>query len=465
VTLRRRLALIAGAAVAAAIAIASLVAYFAVRGELRGQVDDDLQAQAMRAQQFVRLTGVKPDELESLRPPAVLHGIDESDLAVGDAGLPLGVRVIGPDGGVIDTRGDFTVGLTETAVAVAEGDKTESFQETTVGDEHVRVLTAELPGAGAVQLVGSLESVDETLADLRTVLFLVCGGGALFAAIIARALAQRVLAPVGRLDEAASHVTETEDLTRRIEVSGEDELAHLGRRFNGMLARLERSRAELDQAHAEQRRLIADASHELRTPVTSLRTNIEVLADGEVALHDRDRLIDDVVVQTEELSELVGDLVDLARGEAPAETREPVRLDELATESIERARRHSPGVEFELDARPTTVDGDPERLARALNNLLDNAAVHGAGPVRVSIDAAGVRVRDHGPGLAADESEHLFDRFYRGRRSRRSPGSGLGLAIIKQVAESHGGSVAARNAAGGGAEFALRLHAPELSDI
>jgi two-component system, OmpR family, sensor histidine kinase MprB len=388
-----------------------------------------------------------------------VRGVRQSDLSVGELGPPLTLRVIGPDGAVIEDRGGFAVPLTDRAMDVAGGAAQEGLQDATVGGRHVRVLTAELPSGGAVQLARSLESVDDTLADLRLVLFGVFAGGALLAAVTARALAQRVLAPVARLDDAAAHVAETEDLTRRIEVSGEDELADLSRRFNAMMARLERSRVELDEAHSEQRRLIADASHELRTPVTSLRTNVELLANGEVAAGDRARLIADVVVQTEELSELIGDLVDLARGEGPSEARQPVRLDELAAESIERARRHSPEVGFELDARPVVVEGDPERLARALNNLLDNAATHGTGAVLVNVDAAGVRIRDRGPGLAPDEAEHLFERFYRGRSSREHPGSGLGLAIVKQVAESHGGSATARNADGGGAEFVLRLPA------
>jgi two-component system sensor histidine kinase MprB len=465
VTLRRRLALIAGVAVAAAIAVASLVAYLAVRGELRGQVDDELRLQAAVGRERIQFAGITPRDLGKLRPPGGLPALDAAELSVGDVGPPIGLRVVAPDGEVVAARGEFTGPLTGPAVEVAEGEDPESIQDATIGDEHVRVLTTELPGGGAVQLARSLASVDETLADLRIVLFLVFAGGAVLAAVTARALAQRVLAPVTRLDEAAAHVAETEDLTRRIEVTGEDELADLGRRFNAMLARLERSRAELDEAHSEQRRLIADASHELRTPVTSLRTNIEVLANGEVADADRERLIADVVVQTEELSELVGDLVALARGEGPSETREPVRLDELAAESVERARRHAPEVEFELDAQPAVVDADAERLARALNNLLDNAAAHGAGPVRVTIDDAGLRVRDHGPGFAPDEAEHLFERFYRGRRSRETPGSGLGLAIVKQVAESHGGSVVARNAHGGGAEFQLRLRAARAAEF
>jgi two-component system sensor histidine kinase MprB len=465
VTLRRRLALIAGAAVAAAIAIAALIAYVAVRGELRGQVDDELRLQAMRAREFVSRVGVPPDELRGLGAPGVLRGLSESDLSVGDVGPPLAVRVIGSDGAVIGLRGELRVPLTGAAAEVAEGGAEEGFQDATVEGEHLRVYTAGFEEGGAIQIARSLESVDQTLADLRIVLFLVFAGGALLAALAARVLAQRVLAPVARLDEAAAHVAETEDLTRRIEVTGEDELADVGRRFNAMLARLERSRAELDEAHAEQRRLIGDASHELRTPVTSLRTNIEVLANRALTDADREHVIADIVVQTEELSELVGDLVDLARGEGVSETREPVRLDELAAESIDRARRHSPEVAFELDAQPTVVDGDPERLGRALNNLLDNAAAYGAGPVEVSVSPAGIRVLDHGSGLDAADAQRLFERFYRGRHSRERPGSGLGLSIVKQVAESHGGSAVARNAAGAGAEFMLRLPAtpaPEL---
>jgi two-component system, OmpR family, sensor histidine kinase MprB len=155
---------------------------------------------------------------------------------------------------------------------------------------------------------------------------------------------------------------------------------------------------------------------------------------------------------------VIGDLMDLARGEAPDVDAEPVRLDEIAAASVERARRHAPGVSFHLDAEETVVVGAPDRLARAINNLLDNAAEHADGaPVEVSVADGVVRVRDHGPGIDEGAAERLFDRFYRGPEARRRPGSGLGLAIVRQVAEAHGGTVTAANADGGGAVFSLHL--------
>jgi two-component system sensor histidine kinase MprB len=160
---------------------------------------------------------------------------------------------------------------------------------------------------------------------------------------------------------------------------------------------------------------------------------------------------------------LVADLIELARGDEPRREREDVRLDHLVEEAVARARRHAPSVRFEVDLQPAVVEGTRERLARAVNNLLDNAARHGGGLVEVSAGAGGVRVRDHGAGVAPEDLPHLFDRFYRGASARGRPGSGLGLAIVRQVAEQHGGSVHVANAAGGGAEFVLELPAVNLA--
>jgi len=207
---------------------------------------------------------------------------------------------------------------------------------------------------------------------------------------------------------------------------------------------------------------VADASHELRTPITSLRTNIEVLAEHESLPPDeRARLLRDVEEQTTELGMLVADLIELARGDEPRRESEDVRLDHLVGESLTRARRHAPRIQFDAELHPAVVEGTRERLARAVNNLLDNAAKHSpdGGVVEVVADGHGVRVRDHGTGVDPADLPHLFDRFYRGASSRGRPGSGLGLAIVRQVAEQHGGSVRAANAPGGGAEFVLELPA------
>jgi two-component system, OmpR family, sensor histidine kinase MprB len=172
---------------------------------------------------------------------------------------------------------------------------------------------------------------------------------------------------------------------------------------------------------------------------------------------DRRALLDDVVEQAEELGNLVGDLISLARdGEAPPAT-EDVRIDELVAEAVVRARRHAPQAHFSLLAEPSVVTGAPDRLGRAVNNLLDNAAQH-SDRIEVRVGADGtVAVRDHGPGIPEGDLPHLFDRFYRGATARGRPGSGLGLAIVRQVAESHGGSVRVESPEDGGARFVLSL--------
>jgi two-component system sensor histidine kinase MprB len=211
-----------------------------------------------------------------------------------------------------------------------------------------------------------------------------------------------------------------------------------------------------------QRRLVADASHELRTPVTSLRTNIEILERAdELPAGERSRLIADVVEQLEELSSLITDLIELAREDEHVDAREDVRLDVLVAEAVERARRHAPTARFEVNLEPTLVSGVPGRLDRAVNNLLDNA-VKFAGtekPIEVRLHDGELEVRDHGPGIDAADLPHVFDRFWRGDRSRALPGSGLGLAIVRQVAELHAGSVSADAAPGGGTVVRLRVPA------
>jgi two-component system sensor histidine kinase MprB len=205
----------------------------------------------------------------------------------------------------------------------------------------------------------------------------------------------------------------------------------------------------------------------LRTPVTSLRTNIEILLEGgELSEDDRRRLLSDVVEQSEELSALVNDLIELARGDLPAESVEDVRLDHVVDESVARARRNAPDIEFKASLLPVITDGVPERLGRAVNNLLDNAARHSpaGGTVEVIVDDRGVVVRDHGSGVDPQDLPYVFDRFYRGANSRGRQGSGLGLAIVRQVALQHGGSVGVGNAPDGGAIFTMRLPVQRASE-
>jgi two-component system sensor histidine kinase MprB len=263
---------------------------------------------------------------------------------------------------------------------------------------------------------------------------------------------------VTRLSDTVEHVAATQDLSRRIQVRGNDEVARLARRFNEMLAALEVSRRA-------QRQLVADASHELRTPLTSLRTNLEVLArSDQMPAAERESLLGDLVTQLEELSVLVADLVDLAReeerlagGPVSDDELEDVRLDALVERAVERARRHAPSLDFVAQLEPVIVQGVPERLDRAVANLLDNA-IKWSPPgqsVEVIVADGEVVVRDHGPGIDGADLPFVFDRFYRAPAARGVPGSGLGLAIVRQVAEAHGGAVTAEGADGGGTVLRL----------
>jgi two-component system sensor histidine kinase MprB len=246
-------------------------------------------------------------------------------------------------------------------------------------------------------------------------------------------------------------------------VTGKDELSRLALTFNEMLAALEES-------GRAQRQLVSDASHELRTPLTSLRTNIEVLAGGrELPPGDRDSLLRDVREQLEEMTVLVAELVELARGDTDRSEPEDVRLDLVAADAIERTRRNRPGVTFAPSLEPTVVRGVPASLDRAVGNLLDNAAKWSppGGVVEVGVRDGQVTVRDHGPGIDQADLPHVFDRFYRSEAARALPGSGLGLAIVRQVAEAHGGTVVAEQPDSGGTLMRLALTPradPDASD-
>jgi two-component system sensor histidine kinase MprB len=446
--LRRRLALVAAAAVGVAIVLAVVVCYVVVRGQLRGQVDDALRAQAVLVQQQggFALGGEFP------APPASLGG--RAPYA----------QIVDPSGNVMQKVGGLILPVDAATKSVAAGHQFSSFADVTVQGGHLRIYSfhdAVRSGQPvAVQLARPLQSVDHILSHLRLILVLLCAGGIALAAALGRLAARRVLAPLAEVAQTAEQIGQTDDLSHRLRIHADDEVGQLATRFNHMLERLESSRAALDESVRAQRQLVADASHELRTPVTSLRTNIEVLlAGGELGDEDRRRLLADVVEQSEELSALVGDLIELARGDLPPDATEDTRLDRIVEESLARSRRNAPEVEFQASLAPVIVEGVPERLGRAVNNLLDNAARHSppGGPVEVVVDGDGVRVRDHGSGVSEADLPYVFDRFFRGANSRARQGSGLGLAIVRQVAAQHGGSVSAANAPDGGAVFSLRL--------
>jgi two-component system sensor histidine kinase MprB len=461
-SLRRRLVLLAGGAVAIAVCAAAAGSYIAVSNELEGQVDDRLSAQAEALQTFQSVTpapGSIPRAVIRQRLKAIP---DDAEAPIGGpAGEGVQVQIIGPGGAPVEVIGPGSpLPVTAAQREIASSGEGRAFTETELGGRHVRVLTAALPDGQAIQLAESLEGVDDVLSRLQLALALVIVAGVALAALLAWLLSRTVIAPIEGLTEAAEHISETRDLSRRIETPGTDEIGRLAGRFNAMLDTIEGSQAALASSVAAQRQLVADASHELRTPVSSLRTDIESLLEHpELAADERTRVLADVDTRIEELTALINDVIELARGDEPDGRVEEVRLDEIVAECVERMQRLSPPPEIAFTSTPTVVEGRADRISRAVNNLLDNARKYGPAsqPIEVAVAEGEVTVRDHGAGIPPEELEHVFDRFYRGAGSRHEAGSGLGLAIVRQVADSHGGEVSVESTPATGTVFRLRL--------
>jgi two-component system sensor histidine kinase MprB len=344
--------------------------------------------------------------------------------------------------------------------AVAAGKESSSVRSAD-GYEIVAVPFPTLPGTALV--ASEPLAVDQRiLKSLSLVLLLISAAGVLVAAVAGTVVARGGLRPVLRLTRATEHVATTGDL-RPIPVTGDDETARLTHSFNQMLGALAESREQ-------QRRLVADAGHELRTPLTSLRTNLELLVEarkpGAPALSHEDEadLYSDVRGQLDELTTLIGDLVELARQDAPHVVHEPVDLVDVVERALDRARRRASGMTFEVALQPWTLLGDSSALERAVLNLLDNAVKFSPpeGVIGVTLRPLGdgtavIEVTDQGPGISDDDLPRVFDRFYRSEEARTLPGSGLGLSIVMQAAQRHGGMAYAGRVPDGGALMAIRL--------
>jgi two-component system sensor histidine kinase MprB len=447
VSLRVRIAAAAGTAVAVAVVLATVAVYLAIRSDLRGEVQRDLYTIARQsADQHPHggggQNGPPPDD--DVNPPQAR-----------DFGGPPGyVQHLTPAGDVLLPPDEKTkLPVSARAAEIARTGAGKEVTDVHVQGHHLLLLTVGNGTRGAIQVARPLDEVDHELDRVLVVLVLVGVAGVALAAALGLIVARTALAPVARFTSRTEHLAEELDLGQRMEVVGRDELARLAHSFNTTLDALER-------AVASQRQLVADASHELRTPIASLRANVQVLSDADrLPREELDALRRDIIAELDELTALVGDVVELARGDQPAGELDDVRLDEVVTALVERAQRRANAPSFEVQVEPTVVRGEPDRIGRAVSNLIDNACKWNAPgrPVEVRLADGVLEVRDHGPGFAELDLPHVFERFYRAEHARGKPGSGLGLAIVQQAAEAYGGSVEAANAAGGGAVLRLRL--------
>jgi two-component system sensor histidine kinase MprB len=345
--------------------------------------------------------------------------------------------------------------VTASARAVAKSGAGQYFADMTVKGTPLRVLVQGVGPAGALMLAWNLTDVNRNLRSQLLLLAVIAAAGIALAALLGLLVARAAVAPIARFTRQAERIAQSPELIEqeRLIVTGRDELARLARTFNATLDALEGS-------IAAQRNLVADASHELRTPIATLRANLQLLRDEHLlSSDDREAIRVDMIEEFDELTRLVSDVVELARGSK--QTVEPVelRLDQVVEQAVERAQRRAPGVGFHSKLEPTVILGEGERVARAVTNLLDNAMKWSpdGGEVEVTLLDGVLSVRDHGPGFNEEDLAFVFDRFHRARDARAKPGSGLGLAIVRQATESHGGFSIAANAPGGGAPEGLSL--------
>jgi two-component system sensor histidine kinase MprB len=470
-TLRARIAAAAGLAVAVAVLGAAIVLYLAVRSDLRGQIDKSLsaRAQAFIATPLSRPLDVPPGSAGGSRferdrepfagsggagPPAFPRAVQPARFG-GASGY---VEFISPTGAVQVPGGQSSspsIAPNATDRAIAASGRGRALSDRTVKGTHLRVLTIGGGSLGAVMIARPLTEVDRELSQILLILLLVGIAGIAIAALLGALVARTALAPIASFTGRAETLAGGLDLSQRLDVTGRDELARLAESFNATLDALERS-------VEAQRHLIADASHELRTPISSLRANIQTLQDAErLAPEDREGLRRDIVDELDELTALVSDVVELARGSRGESARAEVRLDEIVSEAVERTRRRGE-LRFEVELEPTLIRAETERVNRAVSNLLDNARrwSPSGGLIEVTLQAGVLTVRDHGPGFEATDLPHVFERFYRAADARKLPGSGLGLAIVRQAAEAHHGYAKAENAPGGGACLRVSFGTP-----
>ncbi len=476
-SLRARMVLVAGVAVAIAVVGVAVGSYLGTRAGLLGQIDGSLRSVA--APVLGRTKG--PPGVFAPTPPR--SGDDAREVGCGKTGDPdegLSLDRLPPQafGGASGTftlvcangktyapkSQEYSIPVTRRTLAIANSGRGQYFTDMTVSNHHIRVMAEGIGWRGALLAALPLDFVDSQLSRQVVLLLVVGGAGILLAALLGLVVARTALAPITRFTRQTESIAHNPERIERerLDVTGSDEIARLATTFNETLDVLE-------QSVQSQRNLVADASHELRTPIATIRANLQLMREEELlSPEDRAALREDVIEELDELTALVADVVELARGSKPSAEPGDVRLDAIVRAALDRARRRAPGLDFHQVIEPTLIRGEPDRISRAVTNLLDNAAKWSpeGGVVEVTLHGGVVTVRDHGPGFKEEDLPYVFDRFHRAKDARSKPGSGLGLAIVRQAAEAHDGFVEAANARDGGAILRVSFGPPlELEEI
>jgi two-component system, OmpR family, sensor histidine kinase MprB len=437
VSLRLRFALFAAAAITASAALVAGVAYYVESQDLRRTADVDLhrEAEAIASRldgDNADVAAVAPD----LERPYRLHA-----------------QLVAADGTPTSLGGDdVLLPVTTSTLSVAAGQGDRFYSDVVVDNEPWRVLTAPVPD-GALVVARSTDDVDLHVQQFGTILLLVVVAALGLSILLGDLVARAALRPITALSAAAERISRDRSLRRRLDVGPPEELGRLARSINSLLD-------TLDVALRSQTQLVADASHELRTPLSSIWTNLEVLDDGRrLTPDDVAHIQADVRAEVSSLIAAATDLLELAR-EAPTDMiADEIALDELVQQVVADARRRWTDIRFDVSADPCPVTGVGSQIRRLVSNLVENAAKWSppGGLVDVHVDAAQLSVRDHGPGIPAEDLPYVFERFYRGTSARALPGAGLGLAIVRKLADEHGWRTTAENCPDGGARFQVWL--------
>lgn len=442
-SLRRRLAGAAALAVVAVAVAVAVVGYLSARSHLTGELRQELQT---RAAPFLQEHG-RPQPGGGRQGPGGNRNFQPPPPPA-FGGAPGYFQIVEPDGTTFaGDGGQPQLPVDSRALDIARTENGSFFSTARVGGVHLEVLTVADPAdQHAIQVALPLTAVDSVLHGLLISYALLVTGGVLLAVVLGALISSSALAPINRFLRRTEDVASRLTHPQRLEETGPTELRRLATSFNQTLDALERS-------IESQRHLVADASHELRTPIAALRSNIQIFLESErMAPEERESLQAAILAELDDLTQTVADVVELARGAQPSSHRESIELDSLVREAVDRARRRAPEMQFQLDLEPTLIDAAPDQVGRAVSNVIDNARKwsEADGLIEVSLRGGVLSVRDHGPGFQERDLPYVFDRFYRAGSARRLPGAGLGLAIVKQAADNHGGQARARNAPDGG---------------
>ena len=456
-SLRWRWATGLGLVAALAIGLITLAAVFSVEQRLRGAMDQDLRDRASRVHELTEGLFNQGRERRGVPLPRVVN-YDAIFQAFDRDGNVL-LRV-GPEG--------VTPPVDDADLEVIAGDSPALLRDVRIGGSPYRMITVRaLVRDGsrralvAFQILTDQSRLESNLAALTGRLFLIGAIGVLLVALTGWIMASRAVRPISDLTGAAERVASTDDLdaVERVDTSAPAEIGRLATAFQSMLDSLRASRRE-------QQRLVSDAGHEFRTPITALKTNLEVIRrrGDRIEEEERTELIEAALRESNQLARLASELVDLTSDVRHA--AEPVQQVDLTTLALELGARYSKlaDADVTVSGRGGLVAGRPTQLERAAGNLVDNAVKWADRRVEVVLEGTTVTVRDDGPGIPEDDLPNIFRRFYRSAEARSMPGSGLGLAIVDHLITAHGGTVFARNAAGGGAEVGFTLPPVERAE-